>query len=130
MSGVPFVPFSECKITDFFHNRQIFSQLFFKKNLREKDKALKDNALRPEKNSAFCSRQQGKGRKHQEYGKNLRRNFSGFMPKNMVSGGKYGARGGISRRGRGMRMDNIWGVQSIIYMEMQKNEGKAPAPPF
>ena len=27
----------------------MFSQLFFKKKLREKDKALKDNALRPEK---------------------------------------------------------------------------------
>ncbi len=26
----------------------MFSQLFFKKKLREKDKALKDNALRPE----------------------------------------------------------------------------------
>ena len=49
VSGVPLVPFSECKITDFFHSRQMFSQLFFKKKLREKDKALKDNALRPEK---------------------------------------------------------------------------------
>ena len=49
VSGVPLVPFSECKITDFFHNHQMFSQLFFKKKLREKDKALKDNALRPEK---------------------------------------------------------------------------------
>ena len=45
MSGVPLVPFSECKITDFFHSHQMFSQLFFKKKLREKDKALKDNAL-------------------------------------------------------------------------------------
>ena len=27
----------------------MFSRLFFKKKLREKDKALKDNALRPEK---------------------------------------------------------------------------------
>jgi len=49
VSGVPLVPFSECKITDFFHSHQMFSQLFFKKKLREKDKALKDNALRPEK---------------------------------------------------------------------------------
>ena len=49
VSGVPLVPFSECKITDFFHFHQMFSQLFFKKKLREKDKALKDNALRPEK---------------------------------------------------------------------------------
>ena len=31
----------------------MFSQLFFKKKLREKDKALKDNALRPEKNRLF-----------------------------------------------------------------------------
>ena len=56
--------------------------------------------------------------------------FSGFMPKNMVSGGKLGAKGGIAGNERGMRMDIIWGVLSIIYMEMQKKEGKAPAPPF
>lgn len=49
------------------------------------------------------------------------------MPKNMVSGGKLGAKGGIAGNERGMI---IWGVHSIIYMEMQKNEGKAPAPPF
>ena len=52
------------------------------------------------------------------------------MPKNMVSGGKLGAKGGIAGNERGMRMDIIWGVLSIIYMEMQKNEGKAPAPPL
>ena len=52
------------------------------------------------------------------------------MPKNMVSGGKLGAKGGIAGNERGMRMDIIWGVHSIIYMEMQKNEGKAPAPPL
>ena len=62
VSGVPLVPFSECKITDFFHNRQMFSQLFFKKKLREKGKALKDNALRPEKISTFFGRQHGKDR--------------------------------------------------------------------
>ena len=33
----------------------MFSQLFFKKKLREKDKALKDNALRPEKKFDFFS---------------------------------------------------------------------------
>ena len=33
----------------------MFSQLFFKKKLREKDKALKDNALRPEKFFDFFS---------------------------------------------------------------------------
>ena len=55
VSGVPLVPFSECKITDFFHSHQMFSQLFFKKKLREKDKALKDNALRPEKFFDFFS---------------------------------------------------------------------------
>ena len=55
VSGVPLVPFSECKITDFFHSHQMFSQLFFKKKLREKDKALKDNALRPEKIFDFFS---------------------------------------------------------------------------
>ena len=49
------------------------------------------------------------------------------MPKNMVSGGKLRAKGGIAGNERGMI---IWGVRSIIYMEMQKNEGKAPAPPF
>ena len=48
----------------------------------------------------------------------------------MISGGKLGAEGGIAGNERGMRMDIIWGVHSIIYMEMQKNEGKAPAPPF
>ena len=52
------------------------------------------------------------------------------MPKNIVSEGKLGAKGGIAENERGMRMDIIWGVHSIIYMEMQKNEGKAPAPPF
>ena len=52
------------------------------------------------------------------------------MPKNMVSEGKLGAKGGIAGNERGMRMDIIWGVHSIIYMEMQKNEGKAPAPPL
>ena len=31
----------------------MFSQLFFKKKLREKGKTLKDNALRPEKKSFF-----------------------------------------------------------------------------
>jgi len=41
----------------------MFSQLFFKKKLREKAKALKDNALRPEKNSTFFGRQHDKGRK-------------------------------------------------------------------
>ena len=45
MSGVPLVPFSECKITDFSHNRQMFSQLFFKKFSRNITKALHDNAL-------------------------------------------------------------------------------------
>jgi hypothetical protein len=35
------------------------------------------------------------------------------MPKNMVSKGKYGARGGIAGNERGMRMDIIWGVHSI-----------------
>ena len=33
----------------------MFSQLFFKKKLREKAKALKDNALRPEKKFDFFS---------------------------------------------------------------------------
>ena len=37
------------------------------------------------------------------------------MPKNMVSGGKLGAKGGIAGNERGMRMDIIWGVLSIIY---------------
>lgn len=42
-----------------------------------------------------------------------------------------GAKGGIAGNERGMRMDIIYGeVHSIIYMEMQKNEGKAPAPPL
>jgi len=41
----------------------MFSQLFFKKKLREKGKALKDNALRPEKIFDFFGRQHGKGRK-------------------------------------------------------------------
>ena len=46
------------------------------------------------------------------------------MPKNMVSGGKLGAKGGIVGNERGMRMDIIWGVLSIIYMEMQKKKAK------
>ena len=41
--------------------------------------------------------------------------------------GKLRAKGGIAGNERGMI---IWGVRSIIYMEIQKNEGKAPAPPF
>ena len=47
------------------------------------------------------------------------------MPKNMVSGGKLGAKGGIAGNERGMRMDIIWGVLSIIYMEMQKRRQSA-----
>ena len=45
MSGVPLVPFSECKITDFSHNHQMFSQLFSKKFSCNITKALHDNAL-------------------------------------------------------------------------------------
>ena len=47
----------------------------------------------------------------------------------MVSKGKLGAEGGIAGNERGMRMDIIWGVHSIIYGDAKK-EGKAPAPPF
>ena len=49
MSGVPLVPFSECKITDFSHSHQMFSQLFFKIFSRDITKALHDNALNAEK---------------------------------------------------------------------------------
>ena len=49
VSGVPLVPFSECKITDFFHSHQMFSQLFFKKFSRKVAKALHNNALNAEK---------------------------------------------------------------------------------
>ena len=38
------------------------------------------------------------------------------MPKNMVSEEKLGAKGGIAGNERGMRMDIIWGVHSIIYI--------------
>ena len=48
VSGVPLVPFSECKITDFSHNHQMFSQLFLKKFSRNITKALHDNALNAE----------------------------------------------------------------------------------
>ena len=37
------------------------------------------------------------------------------MPKNIVSGEKLGAKGGIAGNEREMRMDIIWGVHSIIY---------------
>ena len=46
------------------------------------------------------------------------------MPKNMISEEKLGAKGGIAGNERGMRMDIIWGVHSIIYMEMQKMKAK------
>ena len=53
VSGVPLVPFSECKITDFSHSHQMFSQLFFKKFSRNITKALHDNALNAEKISYY-----------------------------------------------------------------------------
>ena len=54
------------------------------------------------------------------------------MPKNMVSGGKLGAKGGIAGNERGMRMDiryYMGSAQYYIYGDAKK-EGKAPAPPF
>ena len=47
VSGVPLVPFSECKITDFFHNRQMFSQLFFKKKIARKGQGAKRQRFAP-----------------------------------------------------------------------------------
>ena len=60
MSGVPLVPFSECKITDFSHSHQMFSQLFFKKFSCNITKALHDNALNAEKNSYYFRLTTGK----------------------------------------------------------------------
>ena len=48
MSGVPLVPCSECKITDFSHSHQMFLQLFFKKLSRNIAKTLHNNALTSE----------------------------------------------------------------------------------
>ena len=45
------------------------------------------------------------------------------MPKNMISEGKLGAKGGIAGNERGMRMDIIYGECTILYiMYMQKAE--------
>ena len=53
------------------------------------------------------------------------------MPKNMVSKGKLGAKGGIAGNERGMRMDIIYGECTVLYIwRCKKNEGKAPAPPL
>ena len=72
----------------------MFSQLFFKKNLREKPKALKDNALRPEKIFNFFSVDNtAKVGNAKNMAKTCGGIFSGFMPKNMVSEGKLGAKG-------------------------------------
>ena len=47
------------------------------------------------------------------------------MPKNIVSEGKLGAKGGIAGNERGMRMDIIWGsAQYYIYGDAKKMKAK------
>ena len=46
------------------------------------------------------------------------------MPKNMVSEGKLGAKGGIAGNERGMRMDIIWGVAVLYIWRCKKMKAK------
>ena len=55
VSGVPLVPFSECKITDFFRSHQMFSQLFFKKKIARKGQGAKRQRFAPWKNFRLFS---------------------------------------------------------------------------